>query len=236
MKKAIIVLLILVVIFILLNGCNNSQDEDYGVFPIQDIINIYNKDIWPENEVGDFDFNNDFLNRSQTQSLFENSVLKGYENGNYTLRISDFNDEKENAFINSEFAFYGDTGKVWFFAEGQNLDDQYYFLASIVKNEKIRSPINIKIYDDNYIFGYIRGVYTKSLPQETKYYYFPLIEESFGYSVNFDSKIDGYRLKHFETYIVFKEATSSAELTIETSKSEFNYEIDFSQAMELEKY
>ena len=70
----------------------------------------------------------------------------------------------------------------------------------------------------------------------TKYYYFPLIEESFGYSVNFDSKIDGYRLKHFETYIVFKEATSSAELTIETSKSEFNYEIDFSQAMELEKY
>jgi hypothetical protein len=96
--------------------------------------------------------------------------------------------------------------------------------------------INIKIYDDNYIFGYIRGVYTKSLPQETKYYYFPIIKESFGYSCDFEYKIDGYKLEHFETYIVFKEVTSSVELTIETSKSVFNYEIDFSEAMELEKY
>lgn len=236
MKKVFLILCIVVVIVFMLKQYDNSQYEDYGFYPMQDIVNIYNEGFgYDVFEIGNFDYDNSFLNMSKTYTLMKHSTLKGYDDGNYILEISDFDNEKGDIVTNSEFKFYNDTGKAWFFGDGQSLNDQYSFFASIIDNSKMKTPINIKIYDNNnYVFGYIMCVYKNTLYKEVKIYYLPLTKQSFGYSVDFNSKIEGYRLEHFGMFIVFKETAKDVGLKIETNKSQFQYDIELSDVMDLD--
>ncbi|MGN9164915.1 hypothetical protein ACTNDY_06460 [Tissierellaceae bacterium HCP3S3_D8] len=244
MRKAFLILCIVVVSFFILRQCYDSQYKDYSLYPTQDIININNKGFGDDVfEVGDFDYDNPFLNMSKTYyPPLMYSLLKDYDNGNYRLVISDFGNEKGDIVTNSEFKFHNDTGKAWFFVDDKSLGEKYSFFASIVvDNNKIKIPIKrkipikIKIYDDNnHVFGYIRCVYRNTLYKEEKIYYIPLSKQSFGYSVDFDSKVKGYTLEYFGIFIVFKETVNDISLEIETNKSQFQYDVELSETMVLD--
>ncbi len=258
MRKAFLILCILVVISFILYQYDNSQYEDYSLFPSQGIIDIYNEGFGDDVfKVGNFDQDNSFLNTSKTYSPpWMHSVLKDYDNGNYRLAINDFGNEKGDIVTNPEFKFYNDTGKAWFFTDGKVLDEKYSFFASIVAdNNKIKTPIKlkktikIKIYDDNnYVFGYVRCVYENSLYEvkvdentsykDKKVFYIPLTKQSFGYSVDFDSKIKenykGYTLEYFGIFMVFKETANNVGLEIETNKGQIQFDVDLSETMKLD--
>lgn len=255
MRKVFLILCIVVVIFFILYQYDNSQYEDYSLFPSQGIIDIYNEGFGDDVfEVGNFDYDNSFLNMSKTYSSPRmHSLLKDYDDGNYGLAISDFDNEKGDIVTNSEFKFYNDTGKAWFFADGKVLDEKYSFFASIVADNnkiktpiKFKTPIKIKIYDDNnYVFGYVRCVYENAIHEvkvdentsykDQKIYYIPLTKQSFGYSVDFESKIKGhykeYTLEYFGIFIVFKETANSVGLEIETNRSQIQYDVDLSEVL-----
>lgn len=237
MKRSLIILFFAAIIIILLIEDDNSQYEDYSFYPNQDIINIFNKG-WKDKifEVGNFNYENSFLSMSKTQNMPRyHSVLKGYDDGNYILETSDFGNEKINVITNSEFEFYSDSGKAWFFYDGRKSNEQYSFFAAIIDNKRIRKPFKINIYDgDDYVFGYIKCDYSHPFYNEEKIYYLPLTENSYGYSVDIDYKINGYKLDNVGFFVVFEETMNNNVVEIETSKSKFEYNIDLSESMNLE--